>query len=51
MEKPVKTKYQYRNIEIVEIDGKKRVRRLKDGRLMLSSKGDNRVYCNRKIRR
>ena len=51
MEKPVETKYQYNNIEIVEIDGKKRVRRLKDGKLMLASKGDNRVYGNRKIRR
>lgn len=51
MEKPVETKYQYNNIEIIEIDGKKRVRRLKDGKLMLASKGDNRVYCNRKIRR
>lgn len=51
MEKLVETKCQYNNIEIVEIDGKRRVKRLKDGKLMHASKGDNRVYCNRKIRR
>ena len=39
MEKLVETKCQYNNIEIVEIDGKKRVRRLKDGKIMLASKG------------
>lgn len=51
MEKPVKTKYQYNNIEIVEIDEKRRVRRLKDRKIMYASKGDNRVYGNRKVRR
>ena len=51
MEKPVETKYQYNNIEIVEVDGKKRVRRLRDGKLMLASKGDNRVYGNHKVRK
>ena len=29
MEKPVKTKYQYNNIEIVEIDGKRRGKKIK----------------------
>ena len=51
MEKPVKTKYPYNNVEIVEIDGKRRVKRIKDGKLMYASKGENRVYGNRKVRR
>ena len=52
MEKPVETKYQYNNIEIIEIDGKKRVRRLKDGKMMHANKeGASRVNTKRKIQR
>jgi hypothetical protein len=42
----------YENIEIVEIDGKKRVKRKRDGKLMHSNKeGVSHVNTKRKIRR
>lgn len=42
----------YENIEIVKIDGKKRVKRLKDGKIMHANKeGVNRANTKRKIKR
>lgn len=41
----------YEHIEIVEIDGKKRVKRLKDGKIMHANKEVSRDNTKRKIRR
>lgn len=41
----------YEHIEIVEIDGKKRVKRLKDGKIMHANKEVNRANTKRKIKR
>ena len=44
--------HEYQNIEIVKIDGKKRVKRLKDGKIMHANKeGVSRANTKRKIRR
>ena len=44
--------HEYQNIEIVKIDGKKRVKRLKDGKIMHANKeAVSRDNTKRKIRR
>lgn len=44
--------HEYQNIEIVKIDGKKRVKRLKDGKIMHANKeAITRDNTKRKIRR
>lgn len=44
--------HEYQNIEIVKIDGKKRVKRLKDGKIMHANKeGVSRANTKRKIKR
>ncbi len=44
--------HEYKNIEIVKIDGKKYVKRKKDGKLMhANNEGVSRVNTKRKIRR
>lgn len=44
--------HEYQNIEIVKIDGKKRVKRLKDGKIMHANKEDGcRANTKRKIKR
>lgn len=44
--------HEYQNIEIVKIDGKKRVKRKRDGKIMHANKeGVSRANTKRKIRR
>lgn len=44
--------HEYQNIEIVKIDGKKYVKRKRDGKIMHANKeGINRANTKRKIRR
>lgn len=44
--------HEYKNVEIVKIDGKKYVKRKKDGKIMHSNKeGVSRANTKRKIRR
>ena len=43
--------HNYKRIEIVEIDGKKRVKRKRDGKIMHANKEVSRDNTKRKIRR
>lgn len=43
--------HEYQNIDIVKIDGKKYVKRKRDGKIMHANKEVSRVNTKRKIRR